>query len=71
MPENMQLNQETPGREKPIETTEGIQVNYPNFKQKLAEREFYHLKSQQRPAARCQMPPQSSNVLKVGNSAAK
>ena len=37
MPESMQQNLETLGRQQAIEIIAGVQVNSPNFKQKLEE----------------------------------
>ena len=70
MPESMEQNLERLGREQPIEITAGFQVNYPIFK-KIAEKKFWHLTGQQKPAAACQMSLQSSNVPKVYNWGAK
>ena len=58
---------ESLGREQPIERTAEIQRNYLNFKQKLDEKKFSHLKSQRKPTAAWQQPPRSSSVPKVDN----
>ena len=41
MPERMWQNPKRLGREQPIDITVGVQGNYPNFKQKLAEKENF------------------------------
>ena len=48
------------GRKQPIEMTAEVQSNYASFKKNQLKKNFFRLKSQQKPAAVWQLPSQGS-----------